>query len=178
MGNSKLTLMIIFLFTFSCNTGGDKTKTTEYGSISGAGTDYSAPAPEVHTVSTEFERIVVVRLKNKKDVLEGLTEAVIKNGVILSIAGSLTKFHTHVVDNKTFPSKNVFTKKDIPVDLISADEYIFDGRVHCHITLSDKETAYGGHLEPGCEVFTFLIVIIGVFREGVNLRNFDNSRWN
>ena len=37
---------------------------------------------------------------------------------------------------------------------------IIDGRVHAHITLSNTDTALGGHLEEGCKVLTFSVVVI------------------
>ena len=53
----------------------------------------SDEVPEVYTISGNFERIVVVRLKHKADLLAGLNKAVkdegIQNGVILAAAGSV-----------------------------------------------------------------------------------------
>ena len=70
--------------------------------------------PEVITQSGSFERIVLVRLKNKTDIIEGLNTAVekemIKNAVILSGVGSATGYHCHVVSNGEFPSKIITSK--------------------------------------------------------------------
>jgi predicted DNA-binding protein with PD1-like motif len=122
-----------------------------------------------------------VRLKQHTDLLAGLQEAVekekIKNAVILSGIGSLTSYHIHVVDNNTFPSENVFFKDSIPVDLTSVNGYIFNGKVHTHINISDENLAIGGHLEPGTTVFTFAIITIGVFNKEVNLDRFDDKYW-
>ena len=101
----------------------------------------------------------------------------IKNAVILSGIGSLTSYHIHVVDNNTFPSENVFFKDSIPVDLTSVNGYIFNGKVHTHINISDENLAIGGHLEPGTTVFTFAIITIGVFNDEVNLDRFDDKYW-
>jgi predicted DNA-binding protein with PD1-like motif len=138
-------------------------------------------APAVHIISGNFSRIVVVRLKRGTDLLDGLNKAVkkerIKNAAILSGAGSLTSYHVHVVDNTTFPTKNLFFKAEGPQDLLNVNGYVIDGRVHAHITFSDEEKALGGHLEPGTSVFTFAIITLGVIEEDANLRRFDDSKW-
>jgi len=137
--------------------------------------------PDAVTTSGQFEKIIVVRLKQGADLLEGLETAVekekIKNAVILSGIGSLVSYHIHVVDNDTFPSKNVFIRNETPVDLTSVNGYIFDERVHAHINISDERLALGGHLEPDNEVFTFAIITIGVFNDDVDLARFDDKYW-
>ena len=139
------------------------------------------PVPQVVTTSGQFDRVIVVRMKQHTDLLAGLQEAVekekIRNAVILSGIGSLTTYHIHVVDNNTFPSKNVFIKDSIPVDLTSVNGYIFNGKVHTHINISDEHLAIGGHLEPGTRVFTFAIITIGVLTEEINLDRFDDKYW-
>jgi len=140
-----------------------------------------APVPDVHTISSDFSRIVVIRLKNGTDLLEGLQKAVekenIKNAVILSGIGSLTDYHVHTVDNRTFPPKNVFMKDDVPVDLLNVNGYIIDGRVHAHITFTTEQKALGGHLEPDTKAFTFAIITIGVLGEPVCLKRIDDYTW-
>ena len=137
--------------------------------------------PDVVTTSGQFERLVVVRMKQGADLLEGLTSAVeeeiINNAVILSGIGSLTSYHIHVVDNNIFPTENVFFKDSIPVDLTSVNGYVFNEKVHAHINISDENMAIGGHLEPGSSVFTFAIITIGVFDEEINLERFDDKYW-
>ncbi len=137
--------------------------------------------PAVVTTSGQFDRILVVRLKQHTDLLGGLKEAVqkekIDNAVILSGIGSLTSYHLHVVDNYTFPTENVFFRDSIPVDLNSVNGYVLDGKVHAHINISDENKAIGGHLEPGSTIFTFAIITIGVFSEEINLTRFDDKYW-
>ena len=95
--------------------------------------------PDVHTVSSEFERIEVVRIRSGTDMLQALRKAVkesnIKNGVILSGIGSVTAYHYHVVSSKDLPPAEEYPKASVPMDLISTQGYILDGRVHAHITL-------------------------------------------
>jgi predicted DNA-binding protein with PD1-like motif len=139
------------------------------------------PAPMAYTINSSFSRIVVVRLKNGTDLLEGLQKAVekenIKNAVILSGIGSLTDYHVHTVGNRTFPPKSVFMKDDVPTDLLNVTGYIVDGRVHCHITFTTEKKALGGHLEPETKAFTFAIITLGVFEEGTSLDRVDDYTW-
>ena len=138
--------------------------------------------PEVITQSGNFERIVVARLKNQVDILEGLKTAVekekIKNAVILSGAGSATGYHYHVVNNNEFPSKNYYIKNPShSVDICNMSGFIINGRVHAHITFGDDEKAFGGHLEPETKVFTFAVITIGVFTNEIDLSRADDKTY-
>ncbi len=140
-----------------------------------------AAVPDTYTVSGHFTRMVVVRMKNQVDMLEGLREAVarekIRNAVILSGAGSLVSYHVHVVSNTTLPATEAFFKGEGPFDLVTANGYIIEGRVHCHITFATPEKSLGGHLEPGTRVFTFAIITLGVLDHATSLKRFDDSSW-
>lgn len=142
----------------------------------------SPAVPEVYAVPGHFERVLVVRLKYKTDLLEGLQRIVnqekIRNGVILAGTGSVTGYHYHVICNRSFPTKNTFIKDPTgPADIVSMNGYVIDGRVHAHITLSDTRKAFGGHLEPGTTVFTFAIVTIGALNEDVDLSRIDDKHY-
>ncbi len=146
------------------------------------GKQNSDSVPEVYSIDSQFERITVLRFKYQSDLLEGIRKMVkqnkIHNAVILSAAGSLRGYQVHSVNNRTFPSKNIFTKDaDAPCDLVSMNGYIIDGRVHAHMTLTNGEHAFGGHLEPGTEVFTFAIVTLGIFKDGVDLSRIDDKHY-
>lgn len=140
----------------------------------------SASVPDAYAVSGNFERIVVIRLKFQADLLAGMEKMVkeqkIKNAVILSGIGSLRNYHIHSVSNRDFPSKNIFIKDpSAPVDIISMNGYVIDGRIHSHMTLTTGEKAFGGHVEPGNSVFTFAIVTLGVFGDGMDLSKVDDK---
>ncbi len=138
--------------------------------------------PDVYTVCGQFERVVVIRLKYKTDLLAGLEKAVkennIHNGVILAGTGSVISYHYHVVSNIGFPTKNIFVKNSsTPADLVSMNGYIVNGRVHAHATFTNADKAFGGHLEPGTNVFTFAIVTVGVLSDTVDLSRIDNKNY-
>ena len=138
----------------------------------------SLAAQDVQIRPAVFDKLIVVRMKNGSDVLAGLEEAVkregIKNAVILSAIGSVTAYHVHVVDNATLPPKDAYLKESIPMDLGSAQGYVINGRVHCHVVLGDKRKTVAGHLEPGNKVFTFAAITIGILADGANLDGIDD----
>ena len=138
--------------------------------------------PEVYAVSGQFDRIVVLRFKYQADLLAGIEKMVkqqkIRNAVFLSGIGSVRNYQVHSVSNRTFPSKNIYVKDpSTPADIVSINGYVIDGRVHAHMTMTDSEKAFGGHLEPDTSVFTFAIVTLGVFGEGVDLSRVDDKTY-
>ncbi|MBN2348351.1 MAG: DNA-binding protein [Bacteroidales bacterium] len=169
--------ILSLIFLLSCTQQKNNQPNTEYS----VDINHENPSPECYTVSTDFERIIVVRLKTGTDMLEGLNKAAkekgIQNGVIINGIGSLTRYRVHVVDNTTFPVDDLFVQADNPVDILGVSGYIIDGRVHCHVTLSDEIKAIGGHLEPGSSVFTFAIITIGELADDTTLKDVDNIKW-
>lgn len=142
----------------------------------------SKAVPDVYSLTGQFERIVVLRFKYETDLLAGFENKVkqenIRNAVILAGTGSVRSYHFHVVTNRTFPSRNIFVKDTTaPADIVSMNGYVINGRVHAHITLTDADEAFGGHLEPGTSVFTFAIVTLGVFKDGIDLSRVDDKTY-
>jgi predicted DNA-binding protein with PD1-like motif len=138
--------------------------------------------PDVYATTSEFDRVVILRFKHKADLLAGLTKAVAdeknKNGVILSAVGSVRGYHLHSVSNRDFPSENVYIKDPThPADLVSMNGLVMNGRVHPHVTLTDEEHAFAGHLEPGTEVFTFAIVTLGVLPDDLDITKLDDKSY-
>ena len=74
----------------------------------------SDAVPAVVSVSTQFERVVILRFKYDTQLLEGLEQAVkdnkIRNGVILAGAGSVRNYQVHQVSNRTLPSRLSFVQ--------------------------------------------------------------------
>ena len=138
--------------------------------------------PDWQSVTGQFERIVILRFKHETDLLAGLERMVkqekILNAAILAGTGSVRNYHFHVVSNRTFPSTNIFVRDTTaPADIVSMNGYVIDGRVHTHISMTDSNKAFGGHLERGTNVFTFAIVTMGVFKEGVDLSRIDDKTY-
>jgi len=142
----------------------------------------SSEVPDVYAVSSQFERVLVLRFKYQTDLLAGLEKMVkehkIRNGVILSAIGSVRNYHIHQVSNRTFPSKNTLVKDPTaPADIAGMNGFIMAGKLHPHITLASPDKAFGGHLEPGTEVFTFAIVTIGVLPDNLDLAKLDDKTY-
>lgn len=142
----------------------------------------SAEVPDVQSFAGQIDRVVVLRFKNQADILEGIQRMVneqkIRNAVILSGIGSVRGYHYHMVSNTTFPSKNIFIKNpEAPADIAGMNGYVIDGRVHAHTTFTSADGAFGGHLEAGTITFTFAVVTIGVFGDGLDLKRADDKNY-
>jgi len=127
----------------------------------------------------DLKKLYVFRVDTGHDLLEELQRAVreagIRTGVILTGMGSLVTYHVHVVGEKRHPVPNVYFHGSGGFDLLAAQGYVIDGRVHAHITVSNETETMGGHLEPGCEVYTFAIITVAEL-EGTSLTGVDSVR--
>jgi predicted DNA-binding protein with PD1-like motif len=142
----------------------------------------SGNVPDVYAVNSRFERVVILRFKYETDLLAGFEKMVAKekiaNAVILSGAGSVRNYHIHSVSNRTFPSKNMYVQDPTaPADIVSMNGYVIGGRIHAHMTMTTEKGAFGGHLEPGTNVFTFAIVTLGVLPAGLDLSKLDDKTY-
>jgi len=54
---------------------------------------------------------------------------------------------------------------------------VIDGRIHAHMTMATPEKAFGGHLEPGTNVFTFVAVTVGVLADGIDIGRIDDKTY-
>jgi uncharacterized protein len=109
-------------------------------------------------------RFVALRLDPGEDVLLSLRSAVeelkIRNAAILSGVGSLDRYHFHVVKTTNMPPGNTFVQGEGPFDILTVTGLVIDGEIHAHITFGNSESAMGGHLEEGCRVLTFAVVVM------------------
>jgi hypothetical protein len=139
----------------------------------------SSAVPDAYALVGHFDRIVVIRLKNKANLLAGITKVVqeqhIKNGVILSAIGSMRGYEIHTISNRDLPTQNTFVKNPtLPADLVSMNGYIVNGNIHAHMTLATPDKVIAGHLEANNEVYTYAIVTIGVM-DDTNLDKIDDK---
>ncbi len=141
----------------------------------------SSAVPDAYALVGHFDRIVVIRLKYKANLLEGMKKIIaeqhIQNGVILSAVGSLRGYEIHTVSNRDMPSEDTFVKNPTqPVDLVSMNGYVINGRIHAHMTIATPDRVIAGHVEEGNEVFTFAVVTIGVMND-TNLDKIDDKTY-
>jgi uncharacterized protein len=173
-----LLLLVVAATLAAQETRTEVTKATTPADDSRANSD---KVPDAYALSGNFSKVVVLRFKYQADLLAGIESMVkqekIRNGVILAGAGSVRNYQIHSVSNRTFPSKNTYVKNPTaPADIISMNGYIIDGKIHAHMTMANPEKAFGGHLEPGTNVFTFAIVTIGVMND-VDLSRVDDKTY-
>ena len=174
-------LLLCLVFLIVLNAQETRTEVTKATTPADDSKANSGKVPEVYALSGNFSRVVVLRFKYQADLLEGIEDMMkrekIRNGVILAGAGSVRNYHIHSVSNRTFPSKNTYVKNPTaPADIISMNGYIIDGKIHAHMTMANPDRAFGGHLEPGTNVFTFAIVTIGVMND-VDLSRVDDKTY-
>ena len=175
-------IQILGLLTI-VSTATAQTTRTEVTNVTTAAEDSkpnSDVVPDVYALTGQFDRVLVLRFKNQTDLLAGLERMVkeqkIRNAAILSGIGSVRSYHYHADSNRTFPSQYLFVKNPTgSADISGMNGYVIDGRVHAHITFADADKAFGGHLEPGTSVFTFAIVTVGVFKDGIDLNRVDDK---
>ena len=122
-----------------------------------------------------LKNLVCIRLNTGDDVLKSLTEAVkkqgIKNAIIIAGTGSTTNHHFHLVASANVPPGNIMIKDDNKVsDILNINGLVINGQVHAHITHSDRNVAYGGHLEEGVKVLTFMSITLAEI-------DFDLAHW-
>ncbi len=132
----------------------------------------------MHAQAFNASRYIALRLDPGEDVLLALRDAVrehdIRNAAILSGVGSLDRYHFHVVKTTNMPPGNTFVRGEGPFDILTVTGLVVNGEVHAHITFSNTELAMGGHLEEGCRVLTFAVVVMAEALE-VNLSGWDRS---
>src|SRR5258708_6685296 len=178
-----LILILGFLASVSATTAqSTRTELTNATSPAEDSKTNSSAVPDVYALSGQFDRVLVLRFKYQTDLLTGLERMVkeqkIRNAVILAGIGSVRGYHVHTVSNGAFPSRNVYVKNPTgPADIVSMNGYVIDGRVHAHLTMADADRAFGGHLEPGTTVFTFAVVTVGVFKDGIDLSRVDDKNY-
>ncbi len=181
LGITMRALLLCLVFLIVLNAQETRTEVTKATTPADDSKANSGKVPEVYALSGNFSRVVVLRFKYQADLLAGIEDMMkrekIRNGVILAGAGSVRNYHIHSVSNRTFPSKNTYVKNPTaPADIISMNGYIIDGKIHAHMTMANPDRAFGGHLEPGTNVFTFAIVTIGVMND-VDLSRVDDKTY-
>lgn len=139
--------------------------------------------PDSYSITGHFDRIVVMRMKFKTDLLSEMEKQVkaqhIQNAVILSGIGSVRGWRIHNVAGRDYPVPDMYTGNPTqPADLIGMNGYIVDGAIHAHVIMAagDKAaTTISGHLEKGTEVLTFAIVTVGVLN--TDLAHVDDQNY-
>ena len=104
--------------------------------------------------SFDLTKIHVLRVDPGEDILvsveEFIVEANLKQAVVLGGYGTMAAYHLHWVTHNRIPTDNLFRKGEGGIEILAMNGLVVEGQPHIHITLSNPDGAFGGHLEPGC----------------------------
>ncbi|NLJ25347.1 MAG: DNA-binding protein [Firmicutes bacterium] len=118
-----------------------------------------------HFSGGNVERVIVVGLDSGDDLLVSIKRVIetegIANGVVISGVGSLSKARYHIVEpGDEKPWKDRFIEKAGTIEIESVSGIIANGEPHLHISLSQADEGFGGHLEVGSKVLTLAEIVI------------------
>jgi uncharacterized protein len=103
-----------------------------------------------------------------KGVRDQLAKLGIKNAVILNAIGTLETAVYHRVSTMDAKPVEQFITVKKPIELSSVQGMVIDGQPHFHMTFTDLEQTYSGHLEDGTIVL-YLAEIVLAEMKGLNL---------
>jgi uncharacterized protein len=111
------------------------------------------------------------RLKPGQDLFDEIQAAVVEKqieaGCVLSAVGSLA--HAMI----RFANRRENSELDGPFEIVSMTGTLSVHGSHLHISISDGEgKTIGGHLAPGCKIYTTAEMVLGVFEDVVYKREF------
>jgi hypothetical protein len=118
------------------------------------------------------------RLKPGQDLFDEIERVVAQNdiraGCILSAVGSLTQATLRLANRDTY---NTYTGH---FEIVAATGTVSTLGSHLHIAISDEDgLTLGGHLVPGCAIYTTAEIVLAVFphlvyrREPCELSGYD-----
>jgi len=123
-------------------------------------------------------RLVILCMKRGELLLESIRNELAKHGikdaVILSAIGSLSKAVLHRVTTMDIKAVDEFITIEKPMELSSLQGFVLDGHPHFHMVISDLEKTYTGHLEDGTTVL-YLAEISLLELKNTNLKRVTNA---
>jgi predicted DNA-binding protein with PD1-like motif len=116
-------------------------------------------------------QVITFRLKPEQDLFNGIEAVVaekkIEAGCVLSAVGSLT--HAKL----RFANRDFHSDYDGHFEIVSMTGTVSVHGSHLHIAISDGEgKTIGGHLVPGCKIYTTAEMVLGVLEDVVYKREF------
>ena len=104
----------------------------------------------------QIAEVYRIRLDRGDLLLETIDETILKYGIrdgaVLTAAGSLQECTFHRVKSLAEKPEQEFSTVKEPMEILNIDGLIASGEPHLHMTLSGARGAFGGHLEKGCRV--------------------------
>ena len=111
------------------------------------------------------------RLKPEQDLLNEIESIVaekkIQAGCVLSAVGSLT----HVT--LRLANREYYSEYDGHFEIVSMTGTVSLHGSHLHMSISDGDgKTIGGHLVPGCKIYTTAEIVLGIFEDVVYKREY------
>jgi predicted DNA-binding protein with PD1-like motif len=114
---------------------------------------------------------ITFRLKPGKDLFNEIEAVVVEQnieaGCVLSAVGSLTHAMLRLAN------RDYYSEYDGHFEIVSMTGTVSVHGSHLHISISDGDgKTIGGHLVPGCEIYTTAEMVLGIFENVVYKREF------
>jgi predicted DNA-binding protein with PD1-like motif len=114
---------------------------------------------------------VTFRLKPGQDLYEQIEAFVVEKdieaGCVLSAVGSLTHATLRLAN------REYFSEYEGHFEIVSMIGTVSVHGSHLHISISDSDgKTLGGHLVPGCKIYTTVEMVLGIFNDVVYRREF------
>lgn len=111
------------------------------------------------------------RLKPGQDLFNEIETVVaeknIEAGCVLSAVGSLTHATLRLAN------RDYFSEYDGHFEIVSMTGTVSTYGSHLHISISDEDgKTIGGHLVPGCKIYTTAEMVLGIFEDVVYKREY------
>ena len=111
------------------------------------------------------------RLKPGQDLFNEIEAVVAKQnieaGCVLSAVGSLTHAALRLAN------RDYYSEDDGHFEIVSITGTVSIHGSHLHISISDEDgKTIGGHLVPGCKIYTTAEMVLGIFEDVVYKREY------
>jgi len=118
-------------------------------------------------------RVLLLHMTKGDDILkcveQGVKDAGIQSGVVVSGIGTVSKFRYHYIKDTDDNPTDVFETVEGPLEIPCIQGAILEGKPHLHVVASEHgDKTWSGHLEEGCVVL-YLAEIVIMEMEGMPL---------
>jgi predicted DNA-binding protein with PD1-like motif len=116
-------------------------------------------------------RFHILRVDPGEDILASvekfIAETNLKQALVLGGYGTMAAYHLHWVTHSRIPTDNLFRKGEGGIEILGMSGLVVKGQPHIHITLSNPDGAFGGHLEPGCIAYVVCEIFFAEVEGGI-----------
>ncbi len=113
-------------------------------------------------------RLHLLRVDPGEDVLGALKEFLARTGLkqaaVLGGYGTLASWSLHWVKHNLLPSASEFARRAGGFEILAMNGLVVAGVPHVHLTLANREGAFGGHLEEGCRAYVLCEIYLAEIR--------------